>query len=202
MQTDDEPMTSGRWIGWSLFGLVVFCGFVFGVVTGNMRPKEVVKEVVKNVPVEVKVEAKPKAPEKKQPEPVAVKPPEPMPMATKPEPKPEPKPEIKPKEPKAAPSPKVPDVLFVKEVLPVFKAKCNLCHGDTKGIKGGLDLRMLASIKKGGDSGDALIPGDLKKSGIWERINDMDSPMPPPGKPELTANEKLLIKNWILSGGK
>jgi hypothetical protein len=129
-----------------------------------------------------------------------------MPMATKPEPKPEPKPEIKPKEPKpepkTVPSPKVPEVLFVKDVLPVFRAKCNLCHGDTKGIKGSLDLRMLASIKKGGDSGDALVAGDLKKSGIWERINDMDSPMPPPGKPELTANEKMLIKSWILSGGK
>ena len=43
-------------------------------------------------------------------------------------------------------------------------------------------------------------PGDLKASLIWASIED--EVMPPPDKTQLTAAEKLQIKNWILSGGK
>jgi hypothetical protein len=85
-------------------------------------------------------------------------------------------------------------------VSAVFKSKCTSCHGDTKGPKGDLDLRTLAAINKGGDSGPAVAPGDLAKSPLWESIDS--GQMPPPKKDPLTADEKKLIRDWILGGAK
>ncbi|MFO0803511.1 MAG: c-type cytochrome domain-containing protein [Gemmataceae bacterium] len=223
-ESHDEPLPSrdngGKWVGWTAFAVLALVGFCFGAWAGNQRPKVI--EVVKNVPA-APTEVKKPEPEKKDPEKKAepekkvepeVKPPmptptpEPMkktePEAT-PEPKPEPKkkdpePEPKKKEPEPSPEPKGMAVSFDKEILPIFKAKCNICHGDSKGVKGGLDLRTLAAIKKGGESGDALVAGNLMKSLIWGTIED--GAMPPPDKPQLTDAEKTKIKNWILSGGK
>jgi periplasmic protein TonB len=201
------------WIGYTAYAVLALVGFCFGAWAGNQRPKVV--EVVKAAPAPAPVEPKPaekKKTEKKEgavamPDPMPMPMPEPEPMKkTEPEPKPESKPEPKPEpkkpEPKPSPEPKkdVTAVSFEKEILPIFKAKCNLCHGDTKGIKGDLDLRTLAAIKKGGDNGDALVPGDLTKSLIWSSI--VDEVMPPPDKPQLTEAEKTKIMNWILSGGK
>jgi type IV secretory pathway VirB10-like protein len=212
----DRPEPKSKALAWSIYAGLALVGLCFGAWAGNQKPKVV--EIVKTVPGEPKApEAKPEnkeppknQPEKKDPpktEPPKPEPPKPEPMA-KPEPTPEPKPEPKPDpkkpepkpEPKTEAAPNVTAVAFDKEVLPIFKAKCNLCHGDTKGPKGGLDLRTLASIKKGGDSGDALVAGKIDKSLIWTSIDE--GAMPPAGKPQLTDAEKTKIKNWILSGGK
>lgn len=193
---DDAPPGGGKWIGWTVYAVLALIGFCFGAWAGNQKPRAI--EVVKTAPAETKSEPK-KEPEppKKEPEPpkketVAVKTPEPKaPVVKTPEPK-------KP-EPKTAPA-SVPETLFAKDVLPVFKSKCTICHGDSKGLKGDLDLRTLAAAKKGGETGPAIKPGDLKNSLIWTTIED--GAMPPPGKPPLTDAEKTIIKNWILSGGK
>lgn len=213
---EDESLETGRWIGWTFFGAIVLGGFIFGVVTGNMRPREVVKEVVKNVPVETKPEAKPE--KKKEPprEVVVVRNPEPTNPTIPPETEPPPPknglvteaiPEIKPKTdpkplPKTQPKPevKIAQVTFDKEIKPIFVSKCNNCHGAIGKPKAGLDLRTLAAIMKGSENGDALKSGDLDKSLIWTNIKD--EAMPPPDKTQLTDKEKELIKNWILSGGK
>ena len=44
--------------------------------------------------------------------------------------------------------------LFRQGVLPLLQRKCFACHGDDpKKVKGELDLRSLAGIRKGGESG-------------------------------------------------
>ena len=123
--------------------------------------------------------------------PTAAKTPESPP--TKPAKKPDPKPEVKKPEPKSgAPA-------FAK-VSAVFKDKCVLCHGGVGNPKGGLDLRTLASVTKGGDSGPAVKPGDLAGSPLWDSIDS--GQMPPPKKEPLTAAEKNLIRDWIAGGAK
>lgn len=145
------------------------------------------------------VAEKPNETEKPVPEvkPKPTKPkPVPPPPTTKPaEPKPEPKPE--PKKPEPTPAPPAVMVTFDK-VLPIFKAKCNICHGDPT-IKGDLDLRSLASIKKSPNS-KVVVPGDPDKSDLIDRIKD--GSMPPPGKDKLTDAELKTIVDWIKSGGK
>jgi len=91
-------------------------------------------------------------------------------------------------------------VAFEKQVLPIFQTKCAKCHLDTDKYKAGLDLRTVASIKKGGTEGPAVVPHDLKKSLLWEMVEG--NQMPPQGFPQLTAAEKDTIKKWILTGAK
>ena len=58
------------------------------------------------------------------------------------------------------------EVLFVYRVQPMFKEKCLACHGDDpKKIKGGLDMRSLSALLKGGESEEtSIVPGQPEKS--------------------------------------
>lgn len=206
-----EPLSSGARIGWwGGYGALVLVAFCFGVWTGNQKPRPV-EQAAAPAPAE---KADPKPPEP-APEPKKELTPEPKktPEPKLPEPKkapevlaPEPKktPEVVTPEPTKTPEPKatpaVKEVLFATEVRPIFKAKCMICHGDSKGFKGELDLRTIASITKGGDNGPGVKAGDLKTGTVWQSIED--GSMPPAGKEQLTDAEKAVIRNWILSGAK
>jgi hypothetical protein len=86
---------------------------------------------------------------------------------------------------------------FEKDVLPVLTARCLKCHGETK-PKAGLDLRTLAGMLKGGESGPALVPGESAKSLLFEMIRKGE--MPRDEKNKLTAEEISLVKAWIDGG--
>lgn len=154
-------------------------------------------------PVQAPPEPKAKAPEPKPIESKKVEPKEPEPEpGPKPKagPPPEKKPEPKPEPKKVEPPPKAsgPAVEFAR-VAPVFKDKCTICHGGVE-PKGGLDLRSARAAIMGGDSGAAVKPGDPDNSLMWQSISD--GTMPPKNKPQLTAEEKKLIKDWIAGGAK
>jgi hypothetical protein len=184
-------------------------GFAVGYLAGSPKPVPPAKPVAMAAarpakpdpvpPEEPKREPKAKAPEPKAEE---SKPPEPSEPKTIPEPparKAVPKPEPKP-EPKKSPPPAKPaaEATFVR-VAPVFKDKCGVCHGGAN-AKGGLDLRSAKAAIAGGDNGEAVKPGDPDNSLIWQMI--AEGTMPPKGKPQLTADEKKLIKDWIAGGAK
>jgi len=115
-----------------------------------------------------------------------------------PEKKPEPNPEPKKTEPKNPP-PKAGSEVAFAQVAAVFKDKCTICHGGVE-PKGGLDLRSAKAAIAGGDSGPGVKPGEPDESPIWQQIADRK--MPPKNKPQLTADEKKLIKDWIAGGAK
>ena len=203
------PPAPINWFGWGMYAAIALAGFSFGVWVGNQRPAAPV-EVAANTPKDDTTPKPPAEPAagstKKNTTPAKNDPNEGKTPEKKPEPpkkQPDAKPvDPKPPEPKKSDPPPMPAISQVTftQVLPVFKAKCMLCHGDTKGPKGDLDLRTLATIAKGSANGKGLVPGDLKESLIWKWIDEGE--MPPPKSPALTDAEKLLIKNWILSGGK
>ena len=115
------------------------------------KPAEKIEE---KKPVEKKPEEK--KPEEKKPE--EKKPEEKKPAEKKPEEKkPEEKKPEKP-EPKPAVDPKFANIVFEKDILPIFNAKCIFCHGDKK-KKGGLDMRTVASMLKGGEGGNGRLKG-------------------------------------------
>lgn len=214
-----EPFPSGARVGWWVgYGFMVLLAFCFGVWTGNQRPRPAEHAAAPTTsPTE---KAEPKAPEvnpearkeltpepKKGPE---VKPPQPKKTPEVVTTEPKKAPEVVTSEPNTTPEPKktpepkatpmVKEVLFATDVRPIFKAKCMICHGDSKGFKGDLDLRTIASITKGGDNGPGVKAGDLKAGTVWQSIDD--GSMPPAGKEQLTDAEKTIIRNWILSGAK
>ncbi|WP_395737308.1 DUF1553 domain-containing protein [Prosthecobacter sp.] len=71
---------------------------------------------------------------------------------------------------------------FEKKIRPVLAEKCYKCHAENaEKIKGGLVLDSREGIRRGGDSGPAIVPGDLEKSLLVEslRYTNKDLQMPP-----------------------
>src|SRR5690606_32051777 len=52
---------------------------------------------------------------------------------------------------------------FENKIRPVLAAECYECH-NAKKTKGGLRLDYRAGWQMGGDTGDAIVPGDPKRS--------------------------------------
>lgn len=143
------------------------------------------------------------APSEPTPAAVAIASPE---VAKSPEPEPQktaPMPQVAATTPRTPEPPKQelsrPALSFAKDVQPIVTAKCVTCHGKDNKTKGGLDLRTLDALHKGGESGQVVVGGQLDKSPIWESV---DSGTMPPGKVKLTASEKDTLRRWIESGAK
>jgi hypothetical protein len=93
---------------------------------------------------------------------------------------------------------------FEKNIRPVLVDKCYKCHSsESTKVKGGLLLDTRESIRAGGDTGPAVVPGDVKASLLMKalRWEDKDLKMPPEkdgGKlPEaVIAN----FEKWIAMG--
>ncbi|MHC5544966.1 c-type cytochrome domain-containing protein, partial [Singulisphaera rosea] len=80
--------------------------------------------------------------------------------------------------------------LFEKAIRPVLVEKCYSCHSSaSKSPKGGLRLDSISAIRKGGTSGEAVVPGKPEESLLIDAIAHAEgvSVMPPSGKlPERT----------------
>jgi len=89
-------------------------------------------------------------------------------------------------------------LLFEKDILPILKANCFVCHGGDM-QKAGLDLRSRASIIQGGESGPGMLAGYAEKSRLWIMIA---GDRMPPGKTKLTADQKGILKVWMDTGAR
>lgn len=106
---------------------------------------------------------------------------------------------------KPAPKPTAPSaepLVFADVVLPLLKERCAGCHGAEK-VKGGLRVDSLEAIRRGGENGSAVVPGDAHGSQLYARtvlpVED-DDRMPPEGKPGPTPAELALLRFWIERG--
>jgi len=86
--------------------------------------------------------------------------------------------------------------LLERDVLPILTKQCLGCHGGLR-QKGGLDMRTIPLMLKGGESGPALKSGDANGSEIWKKIASDEMP---PNEKKLSPAEKAAIKQWIASG--
>ena len=91
----------------------------------------------------------------------------------------------------AAPAPAAGgQVTFVKDIQPLFAAKCAACHG----TMGRLTLTSFESVMHGGTSGPAVIPKDPAKSSIITKQAAGGHPG------QLSAEEIDLVRKWIADG--
>jgi Ca2+-binding EF-hand superfamily protein len=121
-------------------------------------------------------------------------------------PKPEP---VKPEVPKTGAS-KVeqptPEGLafFEKKIRPVLVDKCYKCHSaDSEKIKGGLVLDTRQGIRLGGDTGPAVVPGDVSGSLLVEalRYTNKDLKMPPEKSGGKLPDDVIAdFEQWIKMG--
>ncbi len=86
---------------------------------------------------------------------------------------------------------------FATDILPLFRAKCLRCHGGAA-RKADLDLSTFAGVRKGGETGPVIVPGDPEKSLLYEKVHD--GAMPPAKKDRLVEAEVALIRRWIEAG--
>jgi len=72
---------------------------------------------------------------------------------------------------------------FEKKIRPVLVEQCYKCHSATaEELKGGLRLDSREGIRQGGESGHAIVPGDLESSLLIEAIRYEGFEMPPERK--------------------
>jgi WD40 repeat protein len=95
---------------------------------------------------------------------------------------------------------------FYRDVFPFLKANCISCHNKTT-TKAGLNMETPELMKKGGDSGPAIVPGKSAGSLLVEAsVHTEDLEMPPPnnksGAVKLTEAEIAVLKTWIDQGAK
>jgi len=98
------------------------------------------------------------------------------------------------------------DLSFNRDVRPILSDKCFQCHGfDPKARKADRRLDTPDGAAAEIDGVRAIVPGDLSKSDVWQRIisDDKDEVMPPPKSHKtLDAKEKEILKHWIEQGAK
>jgi len=92
-------------------------------------------------------------------------------------------------------------VFFEKSVRPLLVKHCYKCHSSNKGeYKGGLVLDSQAGWMDGGDSGPAIVPGNLSESILIEAIEQKDPDFAMPPKYKLSSSEIANLKKWVAMG--
>jgi hypothetical protein len=90
---------------------------------------------------------------------------------------------------------------FTDKVLPVLAENCFRCHSAEGGKdKGGLTLDTRDAMLKGGETGPALIPGDIEKSLITKSISYKDADLQMPPKEALAKEQVETLNEWVKMG--
>jgi hypothetical protein len=88
---------------------------------------------------------------------------------------------------------------FETKVRPLLAENCYQCHSaQAKTLKGGLRLDSRAAAIKGGDSGEALVPGKPDASPLIHAVKWQAYEMPPDGK--LRDEQIAVLVKWVEIG--
>ena len=88
---------------------------------------------------------------------------------------------------------------FESKIRPILVRECYSCHSGQAGQqKGGLMLDTKARMEVGGNSGPAIVPGDLEESLLFNAIRYEDFQMPP--SHQLPEDVIADFRAWIMMG--
>src|SRR5262245_3614152 len=92
---------------------------------------------------------------------------------------------------------------YLRDIKPLLKARCYACHGALQ-QKAKPRLRTARSIRAGGRSGPAVVPGKSGDSILIDAITGNGRKrMPPEGQGELLSDKQIaLLRGWIDQGAK
>ena len=90
-----------------------------------------------------------------------------------------------------------PQLTFERDIRPIFRAHCFDCHGSQAELEGGLDLRLVRFLKKGGESGPAIVPGQPAKSRLLQRVRLGEMP---PREANVSVEQIETLRRWIAAG--
>lgn len=89
-------------------------------------------------------------------------------------------------------------VSFVRDIAPTFVNTCGGCHGNQR--SGGLSLATFEAVMIGGDSGRAIIPGDVEGSLLFQKLRDGE--MPRGNMTGITRKFYADLQTWIREGAR
>ncbi len=88
---------------------------------------------------------------------------------------------------------------FERKVRPLLVQHCYKCHSaDAEKLQAGLQLDSRAAMLRGGDSGAAIVPGDITESLLIESVRYESYEMPPKGK--LSDEDVATLERWVELG--
>lgn len=88
---------------------------------------------------------------------------------------------------------------FEKQVRPLLATHCYSCHSvDAEKLHAGLLVDSRVSLLEGGDSGEAMVPGDADASLLVEAVRYESYEMPPQGK--LADEDIEIFERWVEMG--
>ena len=91
---------------------------------------------------------------------------------------------------------------YLDVVQPLLKQRCGTCHNGDK-REGSFSMASYESTLAGGDTGRAIVPGNLEGSELYFRITrppDDEKVMPAEGKTPPTKDQIAILKWWIEKG--
>ncbi|MEX2214976.1 MAG: PSD1 and planctomycete cytochrome C domain-containing protein [Phycisphaeraceae bacterium] len=94
---------------------------------------------------------------------------------------------------------------FEKKVRPILVASCYECHaaeheGKAVKIKGGLRLDTAAGVMAGGETGEAIVPGEFDKGLLIKAIRWTDKDLQMPPKTKLSDEQIRVLEQWVKMG--
>lgn len=90
---------------------------------------------------------------------------------------------------------------FEKHIRPVLVKECYSCHSaDSKDIEGGLTLDTREGIRKGGDTGPAVVPGNVRRSLLIKALKQTDDNLQMPPDKKLPAEVISQFEKWVALG--
>ena len=90
---------------------------------------------------------------------------------------------------------------FEKKIRPVLVDQCYACHSaDAEKLRAGLMLDTRAGIRKGGDTGPAVVPGDPAKSLLIRAVKSKDASTQMPPKKPLSEAVIADLEAWVRMG--
>ncbi len=91
--------------------------------------------------------------------------------------------------------------LFETKIRPVLAGNCFGCHGPDSGKgKAGLRIDSLESLRRGGNSGPAIVPGDPDASLLILAVRHDSSVAAMPPKSKLQPGELEALAAWVKMG--
>ncbi len=91
--------------------------------------------------------------------------------------------------------------LFEKVVRPVLVDRCYSCHSaKAEKLKGGLLLDTREGLRKGGDLGPSIVPGDPERSLLVKALRWTDDDLKMPPKKKLPPEVIEAFEAWIRAG--
>jgi hypothetical protein len=105
-------------------------------------------------------------------------------------------------EPRPDPAPTQEQVAFFeKSIRPVLVRECYSCHASTAAkVRGGLKLDTRDAVRKGGEDGPAVVPGDPRNSLLIKAIRHEDDHLKMPPKKKLADDVIADFERWVAMG--